>query len=212
MDPSSQFHVSRTNAKSTSPSKALLNEIDMGFCLSLAAHASNIVTHAAVTADEYAHGTNLVLGLNANQSIDVRPAGEHLDGGARALYLLGVAWTRNEEHDPEDLPTAFHAQDGRHPWPNPLEVFRRLNSPHERDSSSCNGALCVAGNKMAHEWDDVCDAYAASEQDDCPIGVEGMYASIGPFDKGLKSNSPVNAPLSAFVELIGESRPAANEK
>lgn len=184
----------------------------MGVVLSLAAHASNIIAHATIAADQNTHGTNLVLCLHANQGINVWPAREHLDGGTWALYLPGITWTSDEEHDPEDLPAAFHAQDGRHPWPNPLEVFRGLDDPYERDSSGSDRAISVAINKMADERDMVCDTHTACKEDNSPIGVKGVDAPIGSLSKGLESNLPVRAAFSALVKLISESRSTTDKK
>ena len=113
--------VMERNSKATR--EILLDEVDMGVCLFLAADASDIIAQAAGSTNHDAHCAYLVLNLHADESVDVRSSGEHLDRGAGAVDFLRVTRPCDEEHDPENVSPVVHPQDGRHPGSDPFQML-----------------------------------------------------------------------------------------
>lgn len=61
------------------PRERLLDEIDVGSVLAVSDSQANLVTESTRATDCNSHGTNLVLLLHTQESVDVGSSREHLD-------------------------------------------------------------------------------------------------------------------------------------
>ena len=113
------------------PCETLFDEVDMGRSLSLSTRKSNLVAQASRSAHHDTHGPDLLFDFSVKDGANIRLSREHLDCRAGAVNLLGVAWSSDEEHDPEDLSSSVHGQDAGHPGPDPFKMFGRLDHPYE---------------------------------------------------------------------------------
>lgn len=113
-----------------------------------------------------------MLNLGVENCADVGPARIHLHCARRRNDFLGALGAGNKEHDLQDLPAPFHAEDFGHPGADPFKMLRGLDNPDESDTASDNGALSVALDKMFDVWDLMCDSYTSSNQDDSSVRIE----------------------------------------
>lgn len=67
------------------------------------------------------------------------------------MDLLSTPRPRDEQLDPQHVAPARHGEDGRHPRPDPLEVFGRSDDPDQEDTLGGDGAGGVARDEIAHE-------------------------------------------------------------
>lgn len=88
------------------------------------------------------------------------------------MDLLGAARPCDEEEDLQNLTTAWHGEDLRHPAANPLEMLGRLDDPDEGEAAGSHRAICVAGNNLTHLGNLVGDANASSPEHDRAVGTE----------------------------------------
>lgn len=91
------------------PRERLLDEIDVGSILAVSNSQANLITESARTTDCNSHGTNLVLLLHTQESVDVGSSREHLNSRRGAVDFLGRARLADEEHDSENIPSLVHA-------------------------------------------------------------------------------------------------------
>ena len=184
----------------------------MRLVLSLPAYSSHIITQTPIPTGQHTHRSHLILYLHSDQSVDVRPAGEHLHRRAGALDFLGVTRARDEQHDPEDFTTAVHAQDAGHPGTDPFEVFGRLDDPDQGYSAGGHSAFGVALDKLTDEGDLVGDSDTTSDEEDGAVGVHGVDASVRALSESAEGNAGVRSVLGAHEQLVGETGSTADKE
>lgn len=129
------------------------------------------------------------------------------------MDLGGAARARDEELDAQDVAPARHAEHGRHPGPDPLEVVGRADDPDEEDAPGGDGAGGVARDEVPRQGHLVRDADAGGEEHDGAVGVEGLVrAAVGAFDEGGEGDAPVGAVEGFAVEAVGEAGAAADDE
>ena len=165
------------------PAVALLHEVNVRDALPLPHRHPHIVRQGTRPTDTDAHGPHLGLALQADEGVDVRPTGEHLNRRAGGVDLLDGAGPRDEELDAQHVAALVEREDGGHPRADPLEVLRRLDDPHEGDAAGGDGAVGEADDQVADVADLVGDADAAGEDEDGAVGAEGVQPAVRAFDQ-----------------------------
>ena len=210
--PPLNIHLKAAGCPPVLPSKTLLDEIHLRLVLSLAAYPSNIIAQASVSTYQHSHRSDLVLNLHVDQRINVRTTREHLNGGAGALDLLGVARAGDEQHDPKDFATAVQRQNAGHPGPDPLEVFGGLDDPDQSNATGRHGPFGKALDEMPHEWYLMCDADTACKEHDRAVGVHGMNATIRAFCERSQGYPSTGGALSTLEQFIGKASAATDQQ
>lgn len=194
------------------PREGFFKKVNVTDRLTLTACASNIITEAAGTADQDPHRTNLLLNFHVQDGADIWSAREHLDRGARALDFSGVSWAGDEQHDPKDLAPSIQGENLDDPGPDPLQMLRGLESPHQRHPTRGDKTLCVTLHQMVDEGDVVSDADTAGEKNDCTVGIKVMDATIRPFSNGKQRDALPFSHVGALIERIREASPSADQE
>lgn len=172
------------------PSEALLNEVHHFDILHRANSLSDVIREPTWSTDCHAHGARLLLDLILQQDIDLRSAGEHLDGRAGRYDVSCVVWSRDKKLDSQDLSPPRHLQYEIHPFSHPFKVLGFADDPHQSDLACGHGVVVEALNEVSDVRDLVSDATGACEEDYMSVRVERMMSGVGAFKRSTDSKMP----------------------
>ena len=178
---------------------------------SLPRRPSNVVGQTACAADTDGHGSDLGRLLLVDQGADVRLAWEHLHTRRRRVDLLGAPGPRDEQQDLEDVATLVHAEDLRHPGPDPFKVLGRLDDPDQDDLPGGAGAVRIGVDEVADMGDLVCDAHTGGEEHDRAVRLEALLA-VRTLNESSGDELAARRPFSFLEHLVCEACSAANNK
>ena len=66
------------------------------------------------------------------------------------MDLLGAPRSGHKQQDLENLTTAGHREDLRHPGADPFKVLRRLDDPYEGETAGGGGAIGVGSDNITN--------------------------------------------------------------
>lgn len=182
-----------------SPRERLLNEIHHSILLDIQHRLSHIISQTARPADRDGHSAALLLDLALHDELDVRASREHLHRVAGRDNFPWVLRSRDEQLDGKAVSATWETEDLVHPWADPFEVLGVADDPDEGDLAGCDGAVVETVDEVLGEADLMRDSGCAGEEDDVPVGVEGVVARVRPFHRGFESQEAWRAGVG-FVE------------
>lgn len=88
------------------------------------------------------------------------------------MDLLGGPRPTNKEHNAQHISPVLYGKDFRHPWTNPLKVFRSLDRPNKQYPPSRHSTLVVSVDEVLDVGNRMRDADTTSKENNSAIRVE----------------------------------------
>lgn len=202
----------RTRGTSHLPSETFLVKVNRRLLTALSDRTPNIVTKTTSATDTDRHCTDLLGLLCGDESANVGLAGEHLDGSAGGVDLLGALGAGNEEQNAEAVTSFLHRQDLSHPGTNPFKVLRALEDPHKDNFAGSTGVVGVSSNKLASVRHSVRDANTGSKQHDMTIRLVRVGGAVGTLDECVGKEPAIGSILGLLPKGVGETGAATNDQ
>lgn len=193
------------------PCERLLDKVDAGAILAKSHSATDLVAQGTGAAHGDNHGTDLMLLLHRQESLNVGTAGEHLNSGRGAVNLLGGSRLADEEHDSQHVSPLVHGENLSHPGSDPFQVLGTLDCPHKENLAGCDSAIC----EPIHEPLDIRhlmgDANTSSKEHHGTVRIQGVGATVGTLGIASRLQSSTRCSGCLLVQVVCESSSGSDD-